>query len=734
MHASGCRSWAEGAETTDPGDVASGHVDAPHPTYPDAERLNLVEDLHGHRVADPYRWLEDPTDPRTRTWSAAQDVLARDHLDALPGRDGLAATLSELISAGSVSAPLWRAGRAFFTRREPGQEHTVLHVREPDGTDRVLLDPMALDPTGLTTIDLWAPDWEGRQLAYQLSVGGDEHSVQHVLDVTTGAALEAPIDRCRYSDLAWLPGGRELVYVRMVAEDEAPPGEQDFHRRVWLHRIGTPPESDQLIDGPGLYAGHNYFRVQVSRDGRWLLVTGNIGTAPRDSVWIAELGAGPVPALTPILTQADDVRCNAWVDRDGLLYLHTTDGAPRYRLAVTDPRTPGREHWRELVAQDPESVLQAVRRLEPTGVAGTETSPDAALLVLARTRHAVAELTRHAAADGAPRGTVPLPGPGSLPGLSVADADTPEQAGRVWVGWTDLVTPSQVYRFDLATGATVLETPAPGTAPVPAVRTEQRAFTSADGTTVRMFVITPDGEARARPALVTGYGGFGISYQPAYTATALAWAAAGGVYALVSLRGGGEEGLAWHLAGTRAHKQRVFDDLHAAATALIDAGDTAADRLAIMGGSNGGLLVGAAITQRPQLYRAAVCSAPLLDMVRYEEFSLGRTWNDEYGTAADPEQLGWLLSYSPYHHVEKGTEYPAVLFTVFESDTRVDPLHARKMCAALQHATTGDPRTRPVLLRRETEVGHSARSVSRTVSLLVDELAFLAAHTGLELS
>jgi prolyl oligopeptidase len=414
------------------------------------------------------------------------------------------------------------------------------------------------------------------------------------------------------------------------------------------------------------------------------------------------------------------------VDRDGLLYLHTTDGAPRWRLAVTDPATPGREHWRELVAQDPGSVLQAVRRLEPRG----DGEP---LLVLARTRHAVAELALHAAVDGAPRGTVPLPGTGSLTGLSVADRDTPDQAGRVWLGWTDLITAPQVHRFDLATGETVLEAAAPGAVTVPAVRSELREFTSADGTPVRMFVITPEGARGPGPTLATGYGGFGISREPAYTASALAWVAAGGRYAMVSLRGGGEEGEDWHLAGNRGNKQNVFDDLHAAAAALIDAGDTTADQLAIMGGSNGGLLVGAALTQRPALYRAVVCSAPLLDMVRYEEFSLGRTWNDEYGTADDPVELGWLLSYSPYHHVTDCTEYPAVLFTVFESDTRVDPMHARKMAAALQHATTGDPLTRPVLIRRETDVGHGARSVSRTVTLSVDQLAFLAAHTGLEL-
>ncbi len=711
-------------------------------SYPPAERLDLVETLHGHRVADPYRWLEDPADPRTKDWSAAQDGLVAEHLGGLPGREPLAAALHALLAAGSVSAPLWRAGRAFTTRREPGQEHAVVLVTERSaggassgpgagGRERVLLDPIAIDPTGRTTLDSWVPDLEGRRVAYQLSAGGDEFSVLHVLDVATGEDVEPPIDRCRYSDVAWLPGGEEFLVVRMVEEAEVGPGEQAFHRRIWRHRVGTPTEQDVLVEAPGLYDGHNYYGVHTSRDGRWLVVTANVGTARRDSVWVGEVG-GP---LRRVLTQDDDVRASAWVDRDGLLYVLTTDGAPRWRLVVTEPGRPEREHWRELVAEDPGSVLEAVRRLE---------TPDGPRLVLARARHAVAELALHDV-DGTPLGAVPLPGTGSLTGLTVADRDTPEQHGKLWIGWTDLVTPPQVLRYEAARsaggarigtarsagpGGTVLERAAPGAVEVPDVRTEQRAFTSADGTTVRMFVITPADGAGPRPTLVTGYGGFGISREPAYTASALAWVAAGGTYALVSLRGGGEEGEDWHRAGNRDRKQNVFDDLHAAAEALVAAGDTAPDRLAIMGGSNGGLLVGAALVQRPELYRAVVCSAPLLDMVRYEEFSLGRTWNDEYGTAADPEQLGWLLSYSPYHHVTDGTAYPATLFTVFESDSRVDPLHARKMCAALQHATTGPA---PVLIRRETDVGHGARSVSRTVGLAADQLAFLAAHTGLEI-
>jgi prolyl oligopeptidase len=276
---------------------------------------------------------------------------------------------------------------------------------------------------------------------------------------------------------------------------------------------------------------------------------------------------------------------------------------------------------------------------------------------------------------------------------------------------------------------------APGSVQAPPVHAQQVAYESTDGTVVRMLVISAAAQPdQPRPTVLYGYGGFGISMTPGYSSTVLAWVEAGGVYAIAGLRGGSEEGEDWRRAGMLGQRQNVFDDFHAAAGKLIADGWTTPGQLGIYGGSNGGLLVGAALTQRPDLYAAVVCSAPLLDMVRYERFGLGETWNSEYGTASDPEQLGWLLSYSPYHHVVPGTRYPSVLFTVFDNDTRVDPLHARKMCAALQYATTGALAERPVLLRREADVGHSSRAVSRSVALSADLLAFLAAHTGLPLT
>lgn len=695
--------------------------------YPPAERVDVVDDLHGRRIPDPYRWLEDPADPRTQAWSAEQDELARSWLDSLPGRETAAEQIRSLLSAGSVSAPVWRAGRAFFMRREPGQEFAVLHVCEPDGTERPLLDVTELDPSGLTTLDSWSPSLEGERLAYQISVGGDEESKLYVLDVTSGEILEGPIDRCRYSTISWLPGGEEFFYVRRLPAEAVPEGEEQFHRRVWRHRVGSDPDrNDLLVLGEGQDPTF-YYGTHVSRDGRWLVVEGSPGTARRDSMWIADLSTGSdLPELRQVVDTSEGYRVSSWVERDGRLYVLTTLDAPRWRLCVADPANPEPRNWTELIPEDPESVLEGVRWFD-----SGDGSPR---LVVLRTRHAVSELSLHDPTTGERTADVPLPGTGQVTSITTVDEATEHSEDKLWIGWTDFTTPPCVHVHSTSSGRTELDQQAPGTVRTPEIHTRQVTYTSRDGTPVRMFLLSPAPDPDTpRPALLTGYGGFSLSREPCYTPTALAWVAAGGVWALPSLRGGGEEGEQWHRAGMRENKQNTFDDFHAAAEHLINTGWTTSDQLAISGGSNGGLLVGAALTQRPDLYRAVVCSAPLLDMVRYEKFLLGRTWNEEYGTADDPEELEWLLSYSPYHHVEEGTAYPSVLFTVFESDTRVDPNHARKMCAALQHATSSDPAKRPVLIRRETEVGHGARSVSRTVGLVTDQLVFLAEATGLNL-
>jgi prolyl oligopeptidase len=718
--------------------------------YPAARRLDLVEDLFGHEVADPYRWLEDPDAAETQQWLAAEETLWTAYADGLPRRGQFAARVRELLRVGSVGLPAWRGGSRFYTRRDPDQEHAVLYVHDgpapggtapdssaqdtaaqdraaqdraaQDGAERVLLDPVAVDPTGRTTLDAWQPDKEGRLLAYQLSSGGDEESLLRVLDVATGEVVDGPIDRCRYSTVAWLPGGKAFYYTRRLPPEAVPAGEAQYHRRVFLHTVGTPPEADAEIFGAGRDK-MTYYGVSVSRDGRWLIVSASVGTAPREDIWIADLAASDpaAPALVPLMTGLDAM-ASPWVGRDGRLYVLTDLDAPRGRLCVADPAAPGPAGWRDLIGEDPSAVLRDYAVLDGDGL-------DRPVLVVARTRHAVSEVSVHDLATGELLSALELPGIGTVGGIG----ERPEGGHEAWFGYTDYTTPPVVLRYDAAAGTVSTWAASPGAADSPpAVTASQVTYHSADGTAVRMVIISPAGEpsprSGERSCILYGYGGFDISQTPGYSANILAWVEAGGVYAVAGLRGGSEEGEEWHRAGMLGRKQNVFDDFHAAAEYLIAEGVTSPARLAVWGGSNGGLLVGAAVTQRPELFGAAVCSAPLLDMVRYERFKIGETWNVEYGSAARPEELAWLLGYSPYHRVRDGVAYPAVLFTVFSNDTRVDPLHGYKMCAALQHATTSG---RPVLLRAEGQVGHGQRAVSLTAALAGDCLAFAARETGL---
>jgi prolyl oligopeptidase len=693
------------------------------PPYPSARREDLVDEIHGHRVPDPYRWLEDPHGEETKTWLAEQDELFHGEVDGLPGRDRLRARIRELLGSGTVGSPVWRGERRFFMRRTAEQEHAVLYTVDPpaaegaEETERALIDPMALDPSHTTTLDSWQPDKEGRRLAYQLSHGGDEESKLYIMDIATGEPVEGPIDRCRYTPVAWLPGGEAYYYVRRLPADQVPAGEDQYHRRVYLHRVGTDPETDDvMIFGAGLEKT-NYYGVGVSRDGNWLTLSSSQGTAPRNDLWIADLRTSPLedPELK-IVQEGVDAETGLHVGRDGRAYIFTDRDAPRGRLCVTDPVTPSHDTWRDLIPEDPEAVLSDFAILDDL---------ERPILLAGWTRHALSEISIHDLETGERIGEVPVPGLGSIGGIG----ERPEGGHEAWFVYSDNTTPVSVHRFDARTGELTLWASAPGAVEVPDVEARQVTYTSYDGTEVRMLVVArPDRGDGPRPAILYGYGGFNIPLTPAYSATTLAWVEAGGVYVVANLRGGSEEGEGWHRAGMLDKKQNVFDDFHAAAEKLIADGWTTAEQLAIAGGSNGGLLVGAAITQRPDLYAAAVCSAPLLDMVRYEKFGLGQTWNVEYGSAEDPEQFAWLYAYSPYHHVREGVAYPATLFTVFESDTRVDPLHARKMCAALQHANTAGT---PILLRNEADVGHGSRAISRSVDLTVDTLSFTAAHTGL---
>jgi prolyl oligopeptidase len=691
-------------------------------SYPPAHRDAIVDDIGGLRVADPYRWLEDAESTGSKDWLAAQAELLDRERARWSWRPRFRDRLEVLMRTGFHGPPSWRRDRQFFTRRTPEQEHAVLHTVDPDGTERVLIDPMAIDPSGTTTLDAWQPSPDGSLLAYQLSHAGTEESAIRVLAVATVETVDGPIDRTRFSSVAWLPGNSGFYYVRQLDPGTVPPDEAQYHRRVWLHRLGTDPATDPVVFGEGRDKEY-VWSVSLSRDGRWLVVSGSRGTDPRNDVYLADLLDGSLDAPAFQTIQEDvDAQTSIGVGIDGRLYVWTDRDSPRGRLLVGDPATPAREHWRPLVEEDPEAVLSGFALIDQL---------DDPVLAVAWTRHAVSEITLHDPVSGDRRAAIELPGLGSVGGLVTRY----DGGHEMWFTYTDHVTPPLVQRYDGRLGEVSEWARPPGGIPATSGTPTARlvGYASSDGTAVRMFVVRREDAPTPGPTILYGYGGFGVSMTPAYGAGVLAWVEAGGTYAVACLRGGGEEGEDWHRAGMLDGKQRVFDDLHAAAEWLVGEGLTSPAQLGISGGSNGGLLVGAAMTQRPELYRSVVCSAPLLDMARFELHGLGGFWSGEYGTAADAGQLRNLLSYSPYHRVQPGVAYPAALFTVFDSDTRVDPMHARKMCAALQAATAADPREAPILIRVETDVGHGARSVSRSIDLSADTLAFQAWCCGLRL-
>ncbi|MEV0730564.1 prolyl oligopeptidase family serine peptidase [Polymorphospora sp. NPDC050346] len=684
-----------------------------------AERLTWTEDHHGHRVADPYRWLEDPDDERTTAWMAAQERLFVDERARWHGTDDWRAALTDSFRTIMTSPPQPRGARTFFTRREAGAEHPTLLVSE-GGVDRPLVNPMLSDPSGRTVLEAWHPSAEGDLLAFQLSTGGVEDSLLRTLDVTSGTVVDGPVDRVRRSPVAWLPTGKAYYYVRRLPP-ELNPGEERYHRRVYLHRVGSDPAEDVLIFGEGRHKTEFYW-VTVTADGRWLTVSATRGTERTTELWLADLHTSSAerPDLVPVKTEAPartSFRICPGTSPEDPIWLRTDLAAPRGRVAVTTAGACTSGQWRTLIAERPEAVLDDVAVL-----LGEEL--ESPLAVVVWNRNSTSEITVHDLTDGRQVATVPLPGSGTVGRL----VQRSERDHEVWFSYSDFVTAPCVLRYDGRTGH-VIPLSGRSSTEAPTVETRQVTYTSHDGTSVRMFILSPGGVPdRPRPTILTGYGGFGISMTPTYRPDALAWIRAGGVWAVACLRGGGEDGEQWHRAGMRLNKQKVFDDFDAAIDYLIAHGWTGPDQLGIVGESNGGLLVGTALTQHPGKIAAAVTIAALFDMIGYERSGMGPSWRAEYGSVDDPVDFRNLLAYSPYHRVRDSVAYPAVLLAVQAGDTRVDPCHSRKMCAALQHATSG---TAPVLLRVERDVGHGRAALSRIVAVFADKLAFLAHHLGL---
>ncbi len=656
-------------------------------------------------VEDPYRWLESGDDPEVVAWTAAQNEYTRHWLDAAPARPAIRARLEQLLGIGVLGTPTPARGRYLYQRRDGQINQPMLCLREGlDGPERVVLDPNALAADGTVALDWYHMSQDGRLLAYGLSEAGKEDSVLHLLDLDSGALLPDRIPRTRACDLAWLPDNSGFYYTRNPAPGEVPPGEEAYHRAVWFHRLGDDPGRDTLAWKPR--EKEHWPGVGISDDGRWLLVS-VARTFDQNDLYLRDLEAGG-----PFITVVENLPCmvDGQVVR-GVLYLRSNVDSPTFALYQADPAHPGRAHWRPLVAPRPDAVL-------------TSAGVTAGHLVLDYLVRAAARL-EVAALDGSNAREIPLPTLGSLFGLGFEP-----DGHELLFGFSSWTVPPSVYRVDLRELSTTLWRRVEADVDPARFDVRQVEYRSRDGTGISMFVVSiRDGVQGPRPCFLTGYGGFNISMSPGFSRSLLLWLEAGGVVAVPNLRGGGEYGEEWHQAGMLARKQNTFDDFIGAAEWLIAEGITRRDKLAIQGGSNGGLLMGAVLTQRPELFRAVVIQVPLLDMLRYHRFLIARLWIPEYGSPDEPEQFAWLHAYSPYHHVRDGVRYPAVLLATAESDTRVDPLHARKMAARLQAATSSE---QPVLLRLESRAGHGAgKPLAKLLDELTDTWTFIWQELGL---
>jgi prolyl oligopeptidase len=676
-------------------------------------RVEVVEEtLHGRKIRDPYRWLENSDTPETQEFVRQQWEYARSVLDSLPGREQIRQRLTELLAIGTIGTPQVGGNFYFYFRREGSQNQPIIYVREGvNAEDRALIDPNQLAADGTIAVDWWYPSHDGKYVAYGLSAGGSEMSTLRVIETATGTVLPDTIERTRAASLAWRPDQSGFFYTRYPRKGDVPAGEEVYHRCVFYHSLGTDPEKDLLIFGEGRNP-EDWPNAELSEDGHYLLITVEQGWT-RTELFLMDLVAG-TPAIR--ITDGKDFIYRGEIFR-GNLYVISNEDASRYRVFKTSADRPEREFWRELIPQS-DAVLQAIDIIHGDVFALYE-------------RNATSEI-KVFSTDGRFLGDVRLPGLGSVTGFG-GEWDSKE----MFFGFQSFTVPASVYRIDLtqpnalSTSAVWAKIDAPSINPSD-YEVKQVWYVSKDGTRVPMFIFHKKGlELNGHsPTLLTGYGGFNISLTPTFTGDRYLWLQRGGVFAVANLRGGAEFGEEWHRAGMLDKKQNVFDDFTAAAEYLIEQKYTDRERLAIRGGSNGGLLMGAMLTQHPDLFRAVVCQVPLLDMLRYQNFQIAKLWIPEYGSAEVPEQFEWLYAYSPYHHVKKGTQYPATLFMTAESDTRVDPLHAKKMAALLQ-AEAANGKDRPILLRIETRAGHGAgKPITKILDELTDMYSFLWSMVG----
>ncbi|MEM9643392.1 MAG: prolyl oligopeptidase family serine peptidase [Planctomycetota bacterium] len=688
--------------------------------YPESQTVDVSDDYHGRVVKDPYRWLEDVESEDTAAWVEAQNEVTQQYLKSLPSRAGFRSRLEELWNYERFGMPRSRVAASgsdaktyFYSHNDGLLDQSILYrAASLDAPRQVLIDPNTLSEDGTVALSSWVPSDDGRLVAYGLADGGSDWRTWKVRDVESGQDLQDTVRWVKFSGIAWMPDSSGFFYARY---DEPGPGEEmtgtNENQKLYFHRLGTEQSDDDLIlerpDEPQWG-----FSPEVTDDGRYLIIQNWKGTEPKTQVFIKDLkpdgdradGDKAGGEIVPLVTGFD--ADYTWIaSADSTLYFMTDERAPRRRVIAIDANNPGREHWKEVISQD-DDVLESVSLFGNVFYAN----------YLRDARGRVARIGM----DGTSMDDLGLPGVGSVGGFGGK-----QDATETFFSFTNYVTPTSIYRLDLTDGSVSLWRSPEIAFPIDDYVTEQVFVNSKDGTRLPM-IITRHKDTQldaSHRTLLYAYGGFNISLTPSYSPAIAGWLDSGGIYAVANLRGGGEYGRDWHEAGMRLRKQNVFDDFIAAAEYLIENRYTTRDRLGIRGGSNGGLLVGAVMTQRPDLFGACLPAVGVLDMLRYHKFTIGWAWATEYGSSDEADQIDNLLSYSPLHNLKPGTCYPPTLITTADRDDRVVPGHSFKFAAALQAAQGC---SQPTLIRIETRAGHGAGTpVSKSIEQYADLWAFL---------
>lgn len=678
--------------------------------YPATRRQDLSDSLFGVTVPDPYRWLEDGKSNEVQEWMKAQDTLARAELAKLPERDAIAKRLKELFYIDSLSAPRHRGGRYFHVRRHANKEKAIVYWKDKkDGEEKVLLDPNTWSDKGTLSLGSWKISWDGKTIAYTVKKNAADEASLHIMDVATGKVRDSEIiEGAKYADASWNEKGDGFYYTWVPTDKSIPDADRPGYAEVRFHKLGDDPAKDAIVrertNDPT-----SFLWADISFDGHWLILNVNHGWSSND-VYFKD-ARDPKADFTPL---AKGLPSHFWVEcyKDHF-YVLTDHEAPHWRVMSVDPKKPEMAHWKVLVPERPDASIDL-----DIGAAVLGGKLAVGYLEKATSQLQIFDLRGKKLHD------VALPGVGTANGL-LGHPDEDEAYFR----YESFTTPWEIHSLSMKTAKTKLYSKVSVPLDPSPYTVEQVFYPSRDGTRVSMFIVRrkdmkKDKENRT---LLYGYGGFQQTETSIFTSSIYPWLERGGVYAVPNLRGGAEYGEEWHKNGMRDKKQNVFDDFIAAAEYLFAEGYTRPEKLVISGGSNGGLLVGAAMTQKPEYYAAVLCAVPLLDMVRYHLFGSGKTWISEYGSAEHEDELKYLFAYSPYHHVKDNTRYPAMLMLSADSDDRVDPMHARKFTALVQERSTGGP----ALLRIEKDSGHGgADQIKAEVEKGADRYAFALYHTS----